>query len=215
MLITTTQINTLAFLAPLDVSYFKTNIMYSVQEKDLRAILGDTLQDAVIADPTSFPILLETYIKPYLAYQIKYFTLRLIDSDLIVDETFTNLSDAIAASNLIARQNMTLLQDYIYSTYGILPSSINGFTIPQSIITANENTETMPTTDVTDIAPSEFTASEGQTLFPLPQLLKRSSLVFVNDAFVSPSEYSGIGTLSLNFSKSTSLSLNDKVIITF
>ena len=213
MLITTTEINTLAFLAPLDVSYFKTNIMYSVQEKDLRAILGDTLQDAVIADPTSFPILHESYIKPYLAYQIKYYTLRLIASDLIIDATFTNIDDAISTSNLISRHNKSLLQNYIYSTYGILPTSINGFTIPESIVTAAENTETMPTTDVTDIAPSEFTASEGQTLFPLPQLLKRSSLVFVNDAFVSPSEYTGIGTLSLNFT--TVLDLNDKVIVTF
>ena len=213
MLITTAEINTIAFLTALDVTYFKDNVMYSVQEKDLRAILGDSLQDSVIADPTSFPILHESYIKPYLAYQIKYYTLRLIASDLIIDATFTNIDDAISTSNLISRHNKSLLQNYIYSTYGILPTSINGFTIPQSIITANENTETMPTTDVTDIAPSEFTASERQTLFPLPQLLKRSSLVFVNDAFVSPSEYTGIGTLSLNFT--TVLDLNDKVIVTF
>ena len=213
MLITTTEINALAFLAPLDVTYFKTNIMYSVQEKDLRAILGDVLLDSVIADPDIFPILIETYIKPYLAYQIKYFTLRLIASDLTINVTFTNLTDAIAETNLIARQNKTLLQDYIYSTYGILPPSINGFTIPQSIITANENTETMPQTDVNDIPPSLFSADEAQTIFPLPYLLKLSSLVFVNDSFISPSLYSGIGTLTLTFT--TPLTKYDKVLVTF
>jgi len=213
MLITTTEINTLAFLTPLDVSYFKTNIMHSVQEKDLRAILGGILLDSVVTDPDIFPILIETYIKPFLAYQIKYFTLRLIASDLIVDETYTNLTDAIAETNLIARQNKTLLQDYIYSTYGILPPSINGFTIPQSIITANENTETMPTTDVNDIPPSLFSATEGQTIFPLPQLMLRSSLVFVNDSFISPSDYTGIGTLILTFINT--LTQYDKVVVTF
>ena len=81
MLITTAQINANAFLTPLDDSFFKSNIMYSVQEKDLRSIMGDALLDAVIADTASFPILHETYIIPFLAYQIKYYTLRLISSE--------------------------------------------------------------------------------------------------------------------------------------
>jgi len=213
MLITTAEINTIAFLTALDVTYFKDNVMYSVQEKDLRAILGDTLQDAVNADPTSFPILLGSYIKPFLAYQIKYFTLRLINSDLIIDASYTNLTEAIDQANLMARQQKSSLQDYIYSTYGILPNSIGGFTIPSSVTSTAIKAEIMPSTEIDDLAPSEFTASASQTIFPLPQLLKRSSLVFVNEAFISPSEYTGIGTLSLNFT--TVLDLNDKVIVTF
>ena len=212
MLISTTQINTLAFLTPLDVSYFKTNIMYSVQEKDLRLIMGDTLLDAVLSDTVSYPILIESYIKPYLAFQIKYYTLILLYSDITVDSDYTNLENAIAQANLIARQNKTLLQNYIYTTYGVLPTSVNGFTIPQSIIQSNLLT-TMPQSDVEDIAPSLFTADTGQTTFTLPQLMKRSSLVFVNDSFVSPSKYTGIGTLLLVFN--TALDKYDKVLITF
>ena len=213
MLITTAEINTLAFLTPIDVSYFKTNIMYAAQERYLRNILSDTLIDSVIADPTSFPILLENYIKPYLAYQIKSLTFSLLESELAIDEAFTNISQAIIQSALKAKDNKSSLQDYIYSTYGILPSSINGFTIPQTIITANENSVTMPTTDVNDIAPATFTASIGQSSFPLPNTLKRSSLVFVNDSFVVPVKYTGIGTTTITFL--TALNQYDKVIITF
>lgn len=212
MLISTAEINTLAFLTPLDVSYFKTNVMYSVQEKDLRLIMGDTLLDAVLVDTASYPILIESYIKPFLAFQIKYYTLVLLYSDITVDEAFTNLENAIAQANLIARQNKSLLQNFIYTTYGILPNSINGFLIPQSIIQSNLLT-TMPQSDVEDIAPSLFTADTGQTTFTLPQLMKRSSLVFINDTFISPSSYTGIGTLLLVFNKA--LDKYDKVLVTF
>jgi len=213
MLITTAQINANAFLTPLDDSFFKSNIMYSVQEKDLRSIMGDALLDAVIADTASFPILHETYIIPFLAYQIKYYTLRLISSDLTIDTAFTNLVAAISETNLIARQNKTLLQDFIYTTYGVLPNSINGFTIPQSIIISNENTNTMPQSDIDDIPPSMFSASQGQTTFNLPQLIKQSSLIFINDSFINPTNYTGIGTAILTFTNP--LSEYDKVVITF
>ena len=213
MLITTAEINTLAFITPISVTLFKDNIMFSVEEKNLRAILGDDLQDSVNADPTSFPILLGSYIKPFLAYQIKYFTLRLINSDLIVDASYTNLTEAIDQANLMARQQKSSLQDYIYSTYGILPNSIGGFTIPSSVTSTAIKAEIMPSTEIDDLAPSSFIATAGQTIFALPQLLKRNSLVFVNDAFILPANYTGIGTISLTFI--IALDLNDKVIVTF
>lgn len=187
--------------------------MYSAQERDLRNILSDTLLDSVIADPDSFPILLENYIKPYLAYQIKTLTFSLLASELIIDVTYTDIEDSVIQSALLAKELKSALQNYIYSTYGILPSSINGFTIPQSILTESENSDTMPTTDVTDIAPATFTASAGQTSFPLANTLKRSSLVFVNDAIILPANYTGIGTTTLTFL--TALALYDKVIVTF
>lgn len=212
MLITPAEINTLAFLTPLDVSYFKTNIMYSVQEKDLRIIMSNTLYDAILTDTASYPILIESYIKPFLAFQIKYYTLTLLYSDITVDPDYTNLENAISQANLFARQNKTLLQNFIYTTYGVLPNSINGFTISQSIIQSNLLT-TMPQSDVEDIAPSLFSADTGQTTFSLPQLMKRSSLVFVNDSFVSPSKYTGIGTLLLVFNNA--MEKYDKVLVTF
>ena len=213
MLITAAEINTLAFLTPLDVSNFKADIIYSVQEQDLRVIMSDALLDPVLANTSAYPILIETYIKPFLAFKIKYFTLRLLYSELIVDTSFTNISTSIIQANVIANQCKQLLQSYIYSTYGVIPHSVNGFTIPQSIIDSTLNSNTMPQTDIEDIAPSLFTAEAAQQTFVLPQLMKRSSLVFVNDAYVGQSKYSGIGTLTLVFT--TPLLKYDKVLVTF
>ena len=213
MLITKNEINTLAFLTPLDTDYFKTNIMYSIEDKNLQDVLGTSLFDQVNASPTDFPILIESYIKPFLAFKNKYFVLHLLSSELSIDAAYTNIEDAIEQADLVCRQNLSLLRDYIYNTYGIAPSSISGFTIPQTIIESFINTETMPTTDVEDIAPSLFTANTAQTAFALPQLLKRSSLVFVNDSFIDPSKYLGIGTLTLTFL--TALNKYDKVLVTF
>ena len=71
----------------------------------------------------------------------------------------------------------------------------------------------MPQSDIDDIPPSMFSASQGQTTFNLPQLIKQSSLIFINDSFINPTNYTGIGTAILTFTNP--LSEYDKVVITF
>ena len=75
-LIQISQVIDEAFTRSIGEGKFNKSVIETVQYKYLRPILGDDFFDAVLANPTSSDyITLLTYIKPVLAWYVKYHSL--------------------------------------------------------------------------------------------------------------------------------------------
>lgn len=212
MLITPPEINAIAYITPAPVEDFKPSIIKTVEEVELPIIISITLLKIIQANPAGFPTLVESYVKPFMAYRIKYLTLRLkiSDQNLTPDE-LASLLESTSQAELLAKANNSTLQNYVYNTYNITPSNVAGIIIkPVSTTTITEE-EIMSHT--TPIAPYRAEATAGQTVFYLSNTLNASSLVFVNDSIIDPNDYLGGGTDVLTFK--TALSQYDKVVVTF
>ena len=212
MLIIPAEINAIAYITPAPTADFKPSIIKTVEETDLEIIIGNVLLTLIQANPAGFPVLVESYVKPYMAYRIKYLTLRLkiSDQNLTPDE-LASLIESMYQSELLAKANNSTLQLYVYKTYGITPTIVAGIIIkPVSNLTISEeeinNMET-------PIAPYRAEATAGQAVFFLSYTLNASSLVFVNDSITDPDDYLGSGTDVLTFK--TGLDEYDKVVVTF
>ncbi len=212
MLITPDEINTIAYITPAPLADFKPSIIKTVEEVDLEIIIGKVLLATIQANPIGFPNLIESYVKPFMAYRIKYLTLRLkiSDQNLTPDE-LASLLESMYQAELIAKANNSNLQSYVYNTYQITPTIVAGIIIkPVSNITITEE----EINDMeTPIAPYRAEATAGQAVFYLSNTLNASSLVFVNDSITDPDDYLGNGTDVLTFK--TGLDEYDKVVVTF
>ena len=204
-------INDIAFITPATEPQINEYFISVVETGELYNILGDTLYSIYIDYPSYFDNISTILINPFIAYQVKYLSLIKLASELT--EINTSLQTAIQEAKSLAQTFKTNLQNYLYSTYGVLPNSVVGFTIPQSIILKNEKDMTL-LVQPTDIAPYAITSTEEETKsFTLPEILKKSSLVFVNNAIINPTEYTGIGTNILSFT--IALEVYDKLVVTF
>ena len=212
MLITPAEINTIAYIVPADIADFKPSIIKTVEEVELPIVIGNQLLGLLQTSPESYPNLLESYVKPFMAYRIKYLTLRLriSDQNLTPDE-LDSLLESTYQAELLAKANNSTLQVYVFNTYGITPSIVAGILIDHATYTILPESPMPPS--YVPVAPFRAAATAGQSVFYLPQILNSSSLVFVNDSILPLYNYTGIGsdTLTLNFS----LHLHDYIVVTF
>ena len=214
MSITIAQINEIAFITPVEPPAINEELITAVVNGPLYDVLGDTLHGIYIQYPTFFADIENEILNPFIAYNVKYLVLQHINSE--ATEVNNNFTTSLQIVLSIARDYKTILQDYIFSKYGILPSSINGFKIPETVITLNEKDMTLIVDpgNSTDYPPFIHTVPDvGTTVFNLPYDLKNSSLVFINNAIINPVNYSGIRTNSIVFTKA--LDKYDKLVVTF
>ncbi len=212
MLITPTEINDIAYITPTDVADFKPSIIKTVEEVELPIIIGEVLLNMIQSNPSGFPNLIESYVKPFMAFRIKYLTLRLkiSDQNLTPDE-LNSLLESTYQAELLAKANNSTLQNYVYSTYNIMPSIVAGIII-KPVSTATITPEEIMSTEI-PIAPYRTEATANQAVFYLSNTLNASSLVFVNDSIIDPNDYLGSGTDVLTFK--AGLDEYDKVVVTF
>jgi len=80
-LLTKDEVITYAFTRKVDTVKIPDEILEVAQFRHLKPILGEDLYDLVVADPSSYSELVD-YIKPFLAYHIKFYVLPIIWADI-------------------------------------------------------------------------------------------------------------------------------------
>lgn len=208
------DINRIAFITPAIENQMSIHFVSAIETGELFDILGETLHTGYTQYPSHINQALNNLIYPFIAYKVKYLSLIKLASELT--EPNEILQDAIQESKSLALSFKTNLQNLLYTTFGIIPNSINGFLIPQSIIDKNAKDMELIINPVIedDNAPFIYTVEEAEvTTYNLPHVLKNKSLVFVNNAIINPTNYTGIGKDTITFI--TALEVYDKLVITF
>ena len=153
-LITAIETIALAYVTELDPTMIKSEVIQTAELKYVKPILTSALYDDVVANPDNYATLISSYIKPCLAFFVKY---AMINQQLLETAQYTpgadpSLSPALVEISTavllprdhrrdtmqevlsIARSKQTLLQEYViaqnYALYTPpLSKRISGFRI--------------------------------------------------------------------------------------
>ena len=128
-LITAQEINNIAFISAIPESNFKTDTIQLVENK-VKHILTPSFFDEVVNNQSNYQNLINQYIKPYMAFMIKAYTLQTIISDggLSFDEV-NSYKTAITSAGSTAQSYFNQLINHLQSSYGITRKIISGFTV--------------------------------------------------------------------------------------
>ena len=153
-LITSSEVISLAYVTELDPTMIKSEVIQTSELKYVKPVLTSALYDDVVANPDNYTTLITSYIKPCLAFFVKY---AMINQQLLETAQYTpgadpSLSPALVEISTavllprdhrrdtmqevlsIARSKQTLLQEYVitqnYPLYTApLSKRISGFRI--------------------------------------------------------------------------------------
>ena len=153
-LITSTEVISLAYVTELDPTMIKSEVIQTAELKYVKPVLTSSLYDDVVANPNNYSTLISSYIKPCLAFFVKY---AMINQQLLETAQYTPGADPSLSPALIeistavllprdhrrdtmqevlsiARSKQTLLQEYViaqnYALYTPpLSKRISGFRI--------------------------------------------------------------------------------------
>ena len=153
-LITSSEVISLAYVTELDPTMIKSEVIQTSELKYVKPVLTSALYDDVVANPDNYATLITSYIKPCLAFFVKY---AMINQQLLETAQYTpgadpSLSPALVEISTavllprdhrrdtmqevlsIARSKQTLLQEYViaqnYALYTApLSKRISGFRI--------------------------------------------------------------------------------------
>ena len=153
-LISSTEIISLAYVTELDPSMIKAEVIQTAELKYVKPVLTATLYDDVIASPGDYSTLITSYIKPCLAFFVKYAMLnqQLLETAQYTPGADPSLSPALVEISTavllprdhrrdtmqevfsIARSKQALLQEYViaqnYTLYSAPVSKrVSGFRI--------------------------------------------------------------------------------------
>ena len=71
MIASKAEIKALAFSNTFDINAVKDNLIQLVEWEQVLSLFGADLYDDVVANPASYTTLIDTYLKPYIAYNVK------------------------------------------------------------------------------------------------------------------------------------------------
>ena len=153
-LITSSEVISLAYVTELDPTMIKSEVIQTSELKYVKPVLTSALYDDVVANPDNYATLITSYIKPCLAFFVKY---AMINQQLLETAQYTpgadpSLSPALVEISTavllprdhrrdtmqevlsIALSKQTLLQEYViaqnYALYTApLSKRISGFRI--------------------------------------------------------------------------------------
>ena len=153
-LITSSEVISLAYVTELDPTMIKSEVIQTSELKYVKPVLTSALYDDVVANPDNYATLISSYIKPCLAFFVKY---AMINQQLLETAQYTpgadpSLSPALVEISTavllprdhrrdtmqevlsIARSKQTLLQEYVITqNYALhtapLSKRISGFRI--------------------------------------------------------------------------------------
>jgi len=153
-LISSTEVISLAYVTELDPTMIKDEVIQTAELKYVKPVLTSALYDDIVTNPGNYSTLITSYIKPCLAFFVKY---AMINQQLLETAQYTpgadpSLSPALVEISTavllprdhrrdtmqevlsIARSKQTLLQEYViaqnYALYTApLSKRISGFRI--------------------------------------------------------------------------------------
>jgi len=170
-LITASEVNTLAFVNQLDPALILPHFIESAQTKYIVPVVTQDVMGLIEATPGDYTTLVEDFIKPYLAFSVKYmFYNQLLTETQLFAISNEQREDAIREIQEICTIKLGLLQAYlnenIFET-PVIPTtqSIAGIRItPNPLI--NNPSGTADNADVAThiIASSSGTLSDNDTL---------------------------------------------------
>ena len=132
-LITATETIALAYVTELDPTMIKSEVIQPAELKYVKPVLTAALYDDVVANPDDYTTLITSYIKPCLAFFVKYAMLnqQLLETAQYTPGADPSLSPALVEISTavllprdhrrdtmqevlsIARSKQTLLQEYV------------------------------------------------------------------------------------------------------
>ncbi|MEI6696902.1 MAG: hypothetical protein WCO13_12645 [Bacteroidota bacterium] len=132
-IITKSEIISIAYITPIDEADLKDEIIATVINKFIVSVINQSFYDEIVLYPENYTTFIETYIKPCIAFYVKYFHIYQLslDAGIIQVEFLKNLSDEVLE---IATDKYNLLVNYYNLTYPPISFSskqlISGFLIP-------------------------------------------------------------------------------------
>jgi len=122
-LITASEINAIAFSTPIDPALILDEIITAAETKFIIPAVTKPIYDDLSVHPSIYTTLVADYIKPYLAYCVKFLLYSQYLNESSADATILQQrGDTVNESNTISQVKRTLLINHLLS--GIYPQYI-------------------------------------------------------------------------------------------
>lgn len=134
-LITASEINTIAFVKTLDPALILPMFISSAETKYIIPLVTQSVYDLIKAAPENYTVLLDDFIKPYLAFCVKYMFYNQLLTETNTFPPDEQRSDALQEVLNIMEVNRELLRIYFNANIQIQPETssgklISGFLVP-------------------------------------------------------------------------------------
>ena len=123
MIFSKSELISLAFITPFDENELKDEIMYSAISKYIIPVVTPSIYQQAVNDPHAYQELIEGYIKPCLAFYVKYLHLQqlFLESKFFIAPEISNVKnnvrDAVAEVLIIAEQKQLDLTKFVKANY--------------------------------------------------------------------------------------------------
>jgi len=134
-LLTATEVNQIAFITPIDSALILDEIIQIAETKYINPAITKPIYDDLSVHPGIYATLISDYIKPYLAYCVKYLLYTQYYSEILSTSNFDKSRDDIVnETNVILQAKKDLLKTHltsgIYPLYSLpVKKRISGFII--------------------------------------------------------------------------------------
>ena len=105
-LITATETITLAYVTELDPTMIKSEVIQTAELKYVKPVLTTALYEDVVANPDDYSTLITSYIKPCLAFFVKY---AMLNQQLLETAQYTPGADPSLSPALVEISTAVLL----------------------------------------------------------------------------------------------------------
>ena len=134
-LLTATEVNQIAFITPIDSALILDEIIQIAETKYIIPAITKPVYDELSVHPRIYATLIVDYIKPYLAYCVKFLLYSQYYSDALKASNFDKLKEEIVnETNVIIQAKKDLLKTHltngVYPLYSLpVKKRISGFII--------------------------------------------------------------------------------------
>jgi len=134
-LVTATEVNQIAFITPIDSALILEEIIQIAETKYIIPALTKSIYYDLSVHPGIYATLISDYIKPYLAYCVKYLLYSQYYSETLSTSNFDkSREDIVSDTNVILQAKKDLLKTHltngIYPLYSLpVKKRISGFII--------------------------------------------------------------------------------------
>ena len=119
-LLTATEVNQIAFITPIDSALILDEIIQIAETKYIIPAITKPVYDDLSVHPGIYATLILDYIKPYLAYCVKYLLYTQYYSEILSTSNFDKSRDDIVnETNVILQAKKELLKTHL--TSGVYP----------------------------------------------------------------------------------------------
>jgi len=119
-LLTATEVNQIAFITPIDSAQILDEIIQIAETKYINPAITKPIYDDLSVHPGIYATLISDYIKPYLAYCVKYLLYSQYYSETLSTSNIDkSREDIVNETNIIIQAKKDLLKTHL--TSGIYP----------------------------------------------------------------------------------------------